>query len=90
MLYRASYPVETIKTRMQMGGGTASLKGGFLAMYAGLGGSLVGQIPYGMLTFGTYEMYKAAMLKNLPVRASIYLSSENHSDGEWRVIRRPR
>lgn len=38
------------------------LKQGISDLYAGLGGSLFGQVPYGMLTFGTYEMYKTAML----------------------------
>lgn len=27
----------------------------------------MGQVPYGMLTFGTYEMYKAALLQRFPV-----------------------
>jgi solute carrier family 25 S-adenosylmethionine transporter 26 len=33
------------------------------ALYKGVGGSLLGQVPYGVLTFGSYEMYKQALLK---------------------------
>lgn len=55
---------------MQMvGGATEGMMGGIGGLYAGLVGSLVGQVPYGMLTFGTYEMYKATMLKRLKVGA---------------------
>lgn len=49
------YPVDTIKTRIQMSG-SSNLK--FDGMYKGVGGSLFGQVPYGVLTFGSYEVYK--------------------------------
>ena len=44
----AMFPVDTIKTRLQM-----SLPSPFAmeGLYTGLGGSLVGQVPYGVLTF---------------------------------------
>jgi len=59
----AMFPVDTIKTRLQM-----SLPSPFAAkgLYTGLGGSLVGQVPYGVLTFGSYEMYKKALLEKFP------------------------
>lgn len=31
-------------------------------LYKGVGGSLFGQVPYGVLTFGSYEIYKQALL----------------------------
>lgn len=34
-------------------------------LFRGVFGSLVGQIPYGMLTFGSYEILKAWFLKKL-------------------------
>lgn len=59
----AMYPVDTIKTRMQMEQANAMRLSG---IYKGLGGSLVGQMPYGVLTFGSYEMYKKALLERFP------------------------
>lgn len=63
-----SYPLDTIKTRLHLGRalGVPSLPD----MYRGLASSLVGQVPYGMLTFGTYEIYKTALLQRFPVRPS--------------------
>jgi solute carrier family 25 S-adenosylmethionine transporter 26 len=55
------YPVDTIKTRMQMGKPFA-----FDGLYRGVGGSLVGQVPYGVLTFGSYEIYKKYLLDRFP------------------------
>jgi hypothetical protein len=55
------YPVDTIKTRMQMGKPFV-----FDGLYRGVGGSLVGQVPYGVLTFGSYEMYKRYFLERFP------------------------
>lgn len=56
-------PVDTIKTRMQMElPNPLKLTG----LYNGVAGSLVGQVPYGVLTFGSYEIYKEALLKRLP------------------------
>jgi len=55
------YPVDTIKTRMQLGQKVA-----FDGLYIGVGGSLFGQVPYGILTFGSYEMYKESLLKKFP------------------------
>jgi len=57
------FPVDTIKTRTQMGqGNVLRLKG----IYAGVGGSLIGQVPYGVLTFGSYEMYKEGLISKFP------------------------
>ena len=55
------YPVDTIKTRMQMGR-PFELSG----LYRGVAGSLAGQVPYGVLTFGSYEIYKKSLLGRLP------------------------
>jgi len=57
------YPVDTIKTRMQMKQGDSFRVSG---LYKGVTGSLVGQVPYGVLTFGSYEIYKQALLKKFP------------------------
>lgn len=59
------YPIDTLKTRMQMGD-TFQIswnKGGIMK---GVSGSLIGQVPYGVLTFGSYEVYKEALLKKFP------------------------
>lgn len=45
--------------------GTASpfqMKG----IYGGVAGSLIGQVPYGVLTFGSYEMYKKGLQEKFP------------------------
>eukprot|EP00584_Thalassiosira_punctigera_P025627 CAMPEP_0172553140 /NCGR_PEP_ID=MMETSP1067-20121228/48751_1 /TAXON_ID=265564 ORGANISM="Thalassiosira punctigera, Strain Tpunct2005C2" /NCGR_SAMPLE_ID=MMETSP1067 /ASSEMBLY_ACC=CAM_ASM_000444 /LENGTH=371 /DNA_ID=CAMNT_0013341257 /DNA_START=87 /DNA_END=1202 /DNA_ORIENTATION=+ len=53
------YPVDTIKTRMQMKQADAFRASG---LFNGVAGSLVGQVPYGVLTFGSYEIYKQSLL----------------------------
>lgn len=51
------------QTRMQMEqANPLRLKG----IFKGVSGSLVGQVPYGVLTFGSYEMYKRSLLRRLP------------------------
>jgi solute carrier family 25 S-adenosylmethionine transporter 26 len=57
------FPVDTIKTRLQMGQQNAFAASG---LYKGVGGSLFGQVPYGVLTFGSYELYKKTLLEKLP------------------------
>jgi len=57
------YPMDTIKTRMQMEQANALRLTG---LYKGVAGSLFGQVPYGVLTFGSYEMYKTTLLNALP------------------------
>jgi solute carrier family 25 S-adenosylmethionine transporter 26 len=57
------FPVDTIKTRLQMGQQNAFAMN---SLYKGVGGSLVGQVPYGVLTFGSYEIYKKTLLEKLP------------------------
>lgn len=56
----AMYPVDTLKTRSQMGQENIFRLAG---LYNGVGGSLFGQVPYGVLTFGSYEMYKKSLLE---------------------------
>ncbi|CAN0058569.1 unnamed protein product [Ectocarpus sp. 12 AP-2014] len=60
----AGYPLDTIKTRLHLGRAAAATS--IPDMYRGLGSSLAGQVPYGMLTFGTYELYKTALLERFP------------------------
>ncbi|GKZ00127.1 hypothetical protein MPSEU_000966100 [Mayamaea pseudoterrestris] len=57
------FPVDTIKTRIQMEQPNALRLTG---LYNGVGGSLLGQVPYGVLTFGSYEMYKRALIQRFP------------------------
>lgn len=42
-------------------------------LYGGVAGSLVGQVPYGVLTFGSYEMYKRNLLSRFPSAKPILL-----------------
>lgn len=62
------YPVDTIKTRVQMGK-QISTNG----LYLGVGGSLFGQVPYGVLTFGSYEIYKQSLLDKFPTTPPVFL-----------------
>lgn len=57
------FPVDTIKTRLQMDMTNPFKLDG---LYNGVGGSLIGQVPYGVLTFGSYEMYKKTFLNRFP------------------------
>ena len=57
------YPVDTIKTRMQL---EQTNPWRLQNIYKGVSGSLVGQVPYGVLTFGSYEMYKKTLLEKFP------------------------
>jgi solute carrier family 25 S-adenosylmethionine transporter 26 len=71
------YPIDTIKTRLQMTQSTAFRLTG---LYKGVVGSLVGQVPYGVLTFGSYEIYKQILHERFPTIAStqpaiIYVAS---------------
>jgi len=56
----AMYPMDTLKTRSQIGQENIFRLGG---LYNGVAGSLFGQVPYGVLTFGSYEMYKKSLLE---------------------------
>lgn len=52
-----------LQTRIQMGMASPfRLKG----VYGGVAGSLIGQVPYGVLTFGSYEMYKKGLQEKFP------------------------
>lgn len=35
-------------------------------IFSGVAGSLLGQVPYGVLTFGSYEMYKKNLMDRFP------------------------
>jgi hypothetical protein len=57
------YPADVFKTRLQMQQPDALRLSG---LFNGVTGSLLGQVPYGVLTFGSYEMYKSYLLDRLP------------------------
>jgi len=42
-------------------------------LYKGVDGSLLGQVPYGVLTFGSYEAYKKALLDKFPNTKPVFL-----------------
>ncbi|XP_061345174.1 S-adenosylmethionine carrier 1, chloroplastic/mitochondrial-like [Gastrolobium bilobum] len=60
----ALYPIDTIKTRLQVarGGGEIILKG----LYSGLAGNLAGVLPASAIFIGVYEPTKQKLLKSLP------------------------
>jgi solute carrier family 25 S-adenosylmethionine transporter 26 len=60
----------TTKTRVQMEQANPLRIGG---IYSGVAGSLVGQVPYGVLTFGSYEMYKRSLLSRFPTVRPVFL-----------------
>mmetsp|Transcript_18072 Transcript_18072/g.44354 ORF Transcript_18072/g.44354 Transcript_18072/m.44354 type:complete len:314 (+) Transcript_18072:279-1220(+) len=60
------FPVDTIKTRLQMSA-AANLKEVIKPpYYAGYNAAIASQIPYGMAVFGTYESMKGALIKRFP------------------------
>ena len=66
----AMYPVDTIKTRVQTGQ-TNALR--ITGLYQGVWGSLAGQVPYGVLTFGSYEIYKEKLQRAFPQTRPAFL-----------------
>mmetsp|Transcript_11734 Transcript_11734/g.15420 ORF Transcript_11734/g.15420 Transcript_11734/m.15420 type:complete len:333 (-) Transcript_11734:185-1183(-) len=64
------YPVDTMKTRIQMGQANPLRLAG---VFSGVAGSLVGQVPYGVLTFGSYEMYKDFLLDRFPTMKPVFV-----------------
>ena len=64
------YPVDTFKTRIQMRQPNPLRLDG---IYKGVEGSLIGQVPYGVLTFGSYELYKRALLNKFPNAKPIFM-----------------
>lgn len=64
------YPVDAIKTRLQLKQiNPFRLQG----LFNGVGGSLAGQVPYGVLAFGSYEMYKSTLFQYFPNTKPIVL-----------------
>lgn len=65
----ALYPIDTIKTRLQV----ASSGGGinFKGLYSGLSGNLFGVIPASAIFIGVYEPVKQHLLKLLPENFSV-------------------
>ncbi|KAK3230225.1 hypothetical protein Dsin_002106 [Dipteronia sinensis] len=64
----ALYPIDTIKTRLQVarGGGKINMKG----LYSGLVGNLVGVLPASAIFLGVYEPLKQLLLKTFPENLS--------------------
>ncbi|XVE55103.1 hypothetical protein DITRI_Ditri03aG0133900 [Diplodiscus trichospermus] len=66
----ALYPIDTIKTRLQVahGGGKIILKG----LYSGLGGNLAGVLPASAIFLGVYEPAKQKLLNAFPENLSAF------------------
>jgi solute carrier family 25 S-adenosylmethionine transporter 26 len=71
----AFYPIDTYKTLVQITPGSSTCTDivaghdGLGFWYAGLLPALIGQIPYGVLTFGGYEIYKKLLEQQRQVPA---------------------
>ena len=65
------FPVDTVKTRLQLHGANCcsplqwsdALR---RPLFRGVGSSLMGQVPNGMLVYGSYELYKREISERLP------------------------
>jgi solute carrier family 25 S-adenosylmethionine transporter 26 len=78
----AFFPIDTYKTLVQVTPGSTfsdaiTSHDGFGFLYAGLLPALIGQIPYGVLTFGGYEIYKKllAQQRQVPVWSIIFIAA---------------
>lgn len=79
------YPIDTVKVRIQVSRSTASSPIAAISsairqgtLYRGVIVSLMGQVPYGMLTFGAYESLRAKFkttFKNYPEWLQIILAA---------------
>lgn len=76
------FPIDTYKTILQVNPGSTFpdiLAGhdGLSFLYAGLLPALIGQIPYGVLTFGGYEIYKKLLgqQRQVPVWSIIFIAA---------------
>ncbi|KAG7363019.1 mitochondrial carrier protein [Nitzschia inconspicua] len=67
--FLACYPIDTIKTRIQT---RTSNPFGIAGLYGGIGSGLFGQIPYAVLTFGSYEQYKRMLRKRFPEMKPVF------------------
>jgi solute carrier family 25 S-adenosylmethionine transporter 26 len=78
----AFFPIDTYKTLVQVTPGSTfsdaiASHDGFGFLYAGLLPALIGQIPYGVLTFGGYAIYKKllAQQRQVPVWSIIFIAA---------------
>jgi solute carrier family 25 S-adenosylmethionine transporter 26 len=78
----AFFPIDTYKTLVQVTPGSTFCDvvaghDGFSFLYAGLFPALIGQIPYGVLTFGGYEIYKKLLgqQRQVPVWSIIFIAA---------------
>lgn len=66
----AFFPIDTYKTICQITPNQSLMDivndNGLASLYAGLVPALIGQIPYGVLVFGGYEIYKTLLRKQFP------------------------
>mmetsp|Transcript_78990 Transcript_78990/g.212035 ORF Transcript_78990/g.212035 Transcript_78990/m.212035 type:complete len:425 (-) Transcript_78990:82-1356(-) len=65
------FPIDTIKTRLQTFGGSCCNQNQWsqalrFPIYNGLSSSLLGQVPNGMLVYGSYELYKKELAARFP------------------------
>lgn len=60
------FPVDTVKTRLQMNAGVSLKQVIKPPYYAGYNAAIMSQIPYGMAVFGTYESLKTMLLDKYP------------------------
>ncbi|EKX41341.1 hypothetical protein GUITHDRAFT_74767 [Guillardia theta CCMP2712] len=62
------FPVDTIKTRLQLNGAQCCTPTQWSErpLFRGLSSSLLGQVPNGMLVYGSYEVYKRELTEKFP------------------------
>eukprot|EP00741_Cyanophora_paradoxa_P008958 tig00001415_g8671.t1 len=87
----ALHPIDTIKTTIQSSQGSLSTIGavkriwganGIPGFYAGLPGTLTGQIPYAAITFTTYEVLKENLVDLVPKSAAVLVHLFSGSVGD--------
>ena len=60
------FPIDTVKTRLQMSGSTSLASVMKPPYYSGYNAAVASQIPYGMAVFGTYEAMKSTLVEKFP------------------------